>query len=182
MNSFLDDPRELVRSDKIYEFWPTNSQTAEERINSSARFIIYGTCILYLIRRDVRVFVLGGMCLAILSVMYRTNMIKKPIKCEKPTKVTFEEFVEDEQQVGDDIDFGPGRSRSPLPEFQRNSIHRQFIHSPTIDEQANVAEMLYGRADRGMCKTEGGAFCDPNARGAQLDFFTGLNTHGDKRT
>ena len=60
MVSLFEDPKQLVRSDKITEFWPIRDQSAEERVNATARFIVYATCILYLIRRDVRVFVLGG--------------------------------------------------------------------------------------------------------------------------
>jgi|TARA_B110000003_G_scaffold106266_1_gene108616 hypothetical protein len=74
---WFEDPRQLIRQDKISQFWPNNKQTPAERVNSASRFIIYTTCFLYLIRRDIRVFVLGATSLGVLYVMYRSNMIKE---------------------------------------------------------------------------------------------------------
>jgi hypothetical protein len=97
MASLFEDPKQLIRSDKIVEFWPTSGQSVEERVNATARFIVYATCILYIIRRDVRVFVLGATGLGVLYVMERSNMIKDGIarptiigngnsSCQLPTK------------------------------------------------------------------------------------------------
>ena len=97
MASLFEDPKQLVRSDKITEFWPVVDHTAEERVNATARFIVYATCILYLIRRDVRVFVLGVTGLGVLYVMEKSNMIKdgmaRPVfagqggsSCQLPTR------------------------------------------------------------------------------------------------
>lgn len=77
MVSLFEDPKELVRADKVQEFWPTNDQSAAERVNATARFIVYATCILYLIRRDVRVFVMGATGLGVLYVMERSKMVKE---------------------------------------------------------------------------------------------------------
>ena len=60
MTSWFDDPKQLIRTDKVLNFWPSSTQSSEERVNSAARFIIYATCIIYLIKRDVRIFVIGG--------------------------------------------------------------------------------------------------------------------------
>ena len=79
MASVFDDPKQLVRADKIHEFWPTKTHSSAERVNATARFIIYSTCVLYLIRRDVRVFILGTTALGVLYVMERNNMIKEAI-------------------------------------------------------------------------------------------------------
>ena len=76
MTSWFEDPKQLIRTDKVLEFWPSNSLTPEERVNATARFIIYATCILYLINRDIRIFVLGGTALGVLYVMERSDMIK----------------------------------------------------------------------------------------------------------
>ena len=45
MTSWFDDPKQLIRSDKVLNFWPSTTLTPEERINATARFIIYATCI-----------------------------------------------------------------------------------------------------------------------------------------
>ena len=58
MTSWFEDPKQLVRVEKVHEFWPSKTQTSADRVNASARFIIYATCIIYLIRRDPRIFVL----------------------------------------------------------------------------------------------------------------------------
>jgi hypothetical protein len=76
MASLFKDPKQLINSDKITDFWPTNEQTSEDRVNATARFIVYATCILYLIRRDVRVLVLGATGMAVLYVMERSDMVR----------------------------------------------------------------------------------------------------------
>ena len=38
---WFEDPRQLIRQDKISQFWPNNKQTPAERVNSASRFIIY---------------------------------------------------------------------------------------------------------------------------------------------
>ena len=60
MKAWFDDPQQLVRADQVNQFWPTNDQTPEDRVNAASRFVIYVCTILYLIRRDPRVFVLGA--------------------------------------------------------------------------------------------------------------------------
>ena len=49
------DPREIFRSDKLLEFWPTATQSAKDRTAATTRFIVYAMCILYLIKRDARI-------------------------------------------------------------------------------------------------------------------------------
>jgi len=77
--TWFDDPKQLIRADKVQNFWPTASQTSEERINSASRFVIYATSVLYLIRRDLRLFVLGATVLAVLYVMFRSDMVTNPV-------------------------------------------------------------------------------------------------------
>lgn len=55
MTSWFEDPKQLIRTDKVLEFWPSKSLSSEERINATARFIIYATCIIYLINRDIQI-------------------------------------------------------------------------------------------------------------------------------
>jgi hypothetical protein len=67
--AWFNDPLALFRTDKIAQFWPTMAQAPADRINAATRFIIYGTCVVYLIKRDVRVFVLAAMILGVIYVM-----------------------------------------------------------------------------------------------------------------
>lgn len=216
MVSLFEDPKQLVRSDMVTQFWPTNEQSSAERVNATARFIVYATCILYLIRRDVRVFVLGATGLGVLYVMEKTNMIKDEISrpvvveqdttCQLPTydnpmgNVLMNEYVDRPDRpsacdyssvddkvnlmLADRIPYGPSRSRSALPEHQRNGYSRQFVSMPVTGipgDQTAFAEWLYGAKDAPSCRTDP-RLCDPNARGAQLEAFAGLDVNGDKRS
>jgi len=54
--AWFDNPNELFKKDKIQVFWPNNTQSDNERINATTRFVLYLGCIIYLIKRDVRIF------------------------------------------------------------------------------------------------------------------------------
>jgi len=71
MKAWFDDPQQLIRADRISQFWPNRDQTPEDRINAASRFVIYACCTIYLIRRDPRIFVLGGTVLGVLYVLYK---------------------------------------------------------------------------------------------------------------
>lgn len=83
--TWFDDPQQLFRQDKIKEFWPNSSQTDSDRINATTRFIIYLTCIIYLMKRDIRVFVLAGMVISVLYVFHKNEMIKYEAEPEPMT-------------------------------------------------------------------------------------------------
>ena len=42
--TWFDDPKILFDVNKVFEFWPVASQTSEERVNATSRFIIYASC------------------------------------------------------------------------------------------------------------------------------------------
>ena len=69
------DPREVFRSDKLLEFWPTAMQSSKDRVAATTRFIVYAMCILYLIKRDARILALGILVLAVLYFLWTSNMI-----------------------------------------------------------------------------------------------------------
>ena len=54
---WFDDPRQLVDDKQFLQFWPNSNQSPEDRINAASRFIIYASSLLYLIRRDARIFI-----------------------------------------------------------------------------------------------------------------------------
>lgn len=213
MVSLFEDPKQVVRSDKVTEFWPTSQQTTAERVNATARFVIYATCILYLIRRDIRIFILGATVLSVLYVMEKSKMIKgkKEKKetyvpeCQLPTvdnpmaNVLMSDFdgrpdrpsacrydtVRDEvnDMLSGRIPYGPQKSRSPMPDAQRNAFSRQFVSGPVTSipgDQTAFAEWLYGEKGAPICKSDP-SLCSPNARGVQLEAFGGLASNDDKR-
>lgn len=69
------DPREIFRSDKLLEFWPTAMQSSKDRVAATTRFIVYAMVILYLIQRDARILALGILVLAVLYFLWTSNMI-----------------------------------------------------------------------------------------------------------
>jgi len=94
MTSWFEKPTELFRSDKITAFWPNDKQSAAERINSSTRFVLYTACILYLIKRDVRIIVMAVLVIGALFMLSKSGSIKEPgspvlgsssVGCQRPT-------------------------------------------------------------------------------------------------
>lgn len=159
MTSWFDKPTELFRSDKITSFWPNDSQSAAERINASTRFILYATCVLYLIKRDLRVIVLGMMAIGGLFLMAKAGVVKEPgvtvvgaSSCQRPTSdnplgnVLLSDYTDDpnrpeacwypsvkpqvEEYLDNTVKFGPARTRSPTAKYQRKAFARQFMTGP----------------------------------------------------
>ena len=217
MTVWFNNPSELFNKNKILKFWPTSGQTPDERVNATTRFILYSACVLYLIKRDVRIFILATMVIAGLFIMYKNNAVSQSdnisedvftysADCKLPTpenpmaNVLLSDYENDptrppacyyptvkntvKKYLDNTIPYDAGRSRSSLPEYQRNAAARQFISAPvsTIpNAQTDFAEWCYGKKFAPMCKDDP-SVCDPNARGAQLDAFAGLDPNGDMRT
>jgi hypothetical protein len=97
------DPKEIFKTSDIMKFWPTATQSADERVSATTRFVLYAMCIVYIINRDPRIFALGGIALAILYYMWTSNMIKD------------------------------GKMRSAIGDARRSSIFRSNVTLPTVD-------------------------------------------------
>jgi hypothetical protein len=214
MKVWFEDPQQLFRADKISQFWPTSEQTPEDRINAASRFVIYASCMIYLIRRDPRIFVLGATVLSVIYVLYKSKMVtatmgyttdgEKP--CQVPTEenpmanVLITDFTDAPNRLeacyyptvksytnkytSGNLPVDGGRSRSPLPKYMRNAVDRQFVTNPVSKipgDQTAFAEWLYGPKNGPLCRSDT-RYCDPNARGVQLEAFSGLGTNGDKRS
>jgi hypothetical protein len=212
MKAWFDEPQQLIRSDQISQFWPTSEQTPEDRINAASRFVIYVSCMIYLIRRDPRVFVLGATVLAVIYVLYKSRMVKETYgfstdgtSCQMPSQdnpmgnVLMTDYTDAPNRLeacyyasvkpfadhftSDRIPFDAGRSRTPLPKYLRNAVDRQFISNPVTKipgNQTQFAEWLYGPKNGPMCKSDT-RFCNPDARGVQLEAFAGIGNDGDVR-
>lgn len=159
MTAWFDEPQQLIRSDQISQFWPTSEQTPEDRINAASRFVIYVSCLIYLIRRDPRVFILGATVLGVIYVLYKSKMVKETYgysvegsQCQMPTQenpmgnVLITDYTDAPNRLeacyyssvkpfadhftSDRIPFDAGRSRTPLPKYMRNAVDRQFVSNP----------------------------------------------------
>lgn len=129
-------------------------------MNAASRFVIYVSCILYLTRRDPRIFVLGATVISVIFVLYKSKMVKetygsgvkKGSKMSKPTEdnpmgnVLITDFTDAPNRLeacyyptvkpfvnsysSDRIPYDSGRSRTSLPKYLRNAAERQFISNP----------------------------------------------------
>lgn len=211
MTVWFSEPNELFKNSKILTFWPHSGQSVDERINASTRFVLYLSVLLYLIKRDPRVFVLAAMVIGTMYTLYKSGQIKTMTMetvtdCQIPTKenpmanVLLTDYVDQPNRpsacyyptvakdvsvlLDDTFPYDSGRSRSPLPEYQRQFGARQFFSNPVTKipgDQTSFAEACYGRKFQPMCRDTPGV-CDPNFRGAQMDAFAGLDSSGDMRT
>jgi len=214
MKAWFEDPQQLVRVDQVTQFWPNRDQTPEDRINAASRFVIYVCCVIYLTRRDPRIFVLGVTVLSVLYILYKSKMVKETYKaaskevingCQMPTEdnpmgnVLITDYTDApnrleacyyptvkpliKSMIDDRIPYDSGRSRSALPQYQRNAAARQFVTSPVSKipgDQTSFAEWCYGNKGGRDCRTNP-EMCNPNARGVQLEAFAGLDPAGDSR-
>ena len=218
MTVWFNDPYSLFRTTEILKFWPTSSQTPDERVNASTRFVLYLSAILYLIKRDPRIWYFALMVLSVLFILYKSNIISPSnddmpsysdgthTDCQLPSaenpmaNVMMDDYTEDPQRppacfyptvkpavkafLDNTIPYDAGRSRSSLPKYQQQFAARQFVSNPSTtipNNQTDFAEWCYGKKNRPMCRDDP-SVCDPNARGAQLEAFAGLDPSGDMRT
>ena len=85
--------------------------------------------------------------------------------------------------LDDTIPTDAGRSRSSMPEFQRNAAARQFVTtsvSTIPGDQTGFAEWCFGKKFSPQCRDDP-TVCDPNFRGAQMEAFGGLDSSGARR-
>lgn len=63
---------------KLLQFWPSAKQTHRERFESSARFVVYASLIAFVMRRDVRILLLGVLVLLAMYLYYRITPSGSP--------------------------------------------------------------------------------------------------------
>ena len=52
MTSWFEDPKQLVRVDKVHEFWPSKTQSSADRVNAISSF--YYLCDMYNLSHKTR--------------------------------------------------------------------------------------------------------------------------------
>jgi hypothetical protein len=186
------DPKELFRSDKLLEFWPTARQNAKDRVAATTRFIIYASCIIYLIKRDSRVFALGALVLAILYYLFISKMIPdgnvRPAYGDARQIGPFRGEVQmpsESNPMGNvlisDYTDKPDRPSAAWFPSVRGEVNAEWakIHpfenqwdaqhnfyttaSTTIpNDQTGFAQAAYGKPFSPMCHDQGGSACNPD--------------------
>lgn len=186
------DPKTVFKSSDLLTFWPTATQTADQRVSATTRFILYAACIVYIINKDPRVLALGGVALAILYYMWTTNMIKdgnlrsaigdarySTIFRPNATLPTTENSMGN-VLLSDYVD-NPDRPAaawypsvrgqvqsvwSQIHPFERQrDAERNFYSMPATtipNDQTGFAQAAYGRPFAAKCHDQGGAACDPD--------------------
>lgn len=171
----------LFRREALLDFWPSARQTAQERVEATARFIIYATAIVLLIRRDGRVLALGALVLAILYILFYNGMIpngdRAPFAGARIDGVTMPTIANPmgNMLIGDEPD-RPSAAWYPSVktevENQWKTIHpfervrdaeRNFYTTPSStipNDQSTFAQAAYGRPFEPQCRDTPGA-CDP---------------------
>ena len=71
----MDIVQEVFQKNKLLDFWPTNRQSAKQRVEATTRFIVYASALVFLTSRDKRVVLLGILVLTVLYLLYFNGMI-----------------------------------------------------------------------------------------------------------
>jgi len=184
------DVKEIFNSDDLLKFWPNSNQTAKERVLATTRFVVYSTCIIYLIQRDTRVFALGILVIAVLMYLQKNNMIidgknsiasgRAPNLLQPEVTLPTRDNPMANAMLTDIIDDPDRPSAAWYPSVrtevqqQMSDIHpferirdaeRNFYTMPvsTIPgDQTAFAEASFGKKFSPMCHDQGGVACDPD--------------------
>ncbi len=155
---------EIFRSDKILQFWPNEKQNAKERVYATTRFILYLACILYIIRRDVRILVVAAASLFALYYMYKNGMIRDPsfMYAQKPTAGN---------PMNNGLEYGPPDRQSLKNEWDK--IHpfmegrwfaeHNFYTAPVYYDNSDFMQGAYGQMQIPRCRDDS-RYCDPESR------------------
>lgn len=163
---------EIFRSDQVLKFWPTEKQTAKERVYATTRFILYLACILYIIRRDVRILIMAAVALGALYYMYKNGMIRDT------EYMYLQKSSSDGNVMNNGLDGVGPPDRKSLKEAW-DSIHpymesrwfaeHNFYTAPGVDNQRFV-ENAYSNMLAPVCR-DNPEFCNPDssmARGTEF--------------
>jgi hypothetical protein len=186
------DPKEIFKTSDLMKFWPTATQSADERVSATTRFVLYAMCIVYIINRDPRIFALGGIALAILYYMWTSNMIKDgkmrstigdarlstvfrpnvtlPSVENSMGNVLLSDYVDNPDRPAaawyPSVRTQVQQAWSQIHPFERQrDAERNFYTMPasTIpNDQTGFAQAAYGKPFAPKCHDQGGAACDPD--------------------
>jgi len=180
----MDIVQEVFQKNKLLDFWPTNRQSAKERVEATTRFIIYASALVFATSKDARVVLLGLLVLTVLYVLYFNGMIPDGER-SKDYRIDTSGFTLPslDNPMGNILmgEYSSQPDRAPAAwypsvreEVQKewDSIHpfervrdaeRNFYTtaSTTIpNDQAAFAHASYGRPFAPQCRDTPGA-CDP---------------------
>lgn len=186
------DPKDVFKTSDLLTFWPTATQTGDQRVSAATRFILYAVCVVYLVNRDSRIFALGGIALAILYYMWTTNMIKDgklrstigdarqstifrpdvtmPTLDNSMGNVLLSDYVDNPDRPAaawyPSMRTQVQQTWSQIHPFERQrDAERNFYPMPSTtipNDQTGFAQAAYGKPFSAKCHDQGGAACDPD--------------------
>ena len=150
---WVEDPAVLMNKDYIREIWPQSTMDPPAKLNAITRFIILATILGYLITSSFSIFILGGITLGIIVMIY--NFVykgKAGLEAEKAKEVlkTKEGFANniDKPEMYDLLrnDFTTPKTLNPLmnpllPEIGDNPNRKNAAPSfnPAVESEINEA-------------------------------------------
>lgn len=181
----MDIVQEVFQKDKLMNFWPTNRQSAKERVEATTRFIIYASVLVFLTSRDARMVLLGLLVLTVMYILYFNGMIPDGDGHSSAYRLDTSGFTmpSRENPMGNILmgEYSSQPDRAPaawypsvreevkkewddIHPFERvRDAERNFytVASTTIpNDQAAFAQASYGRPFDPQCRDTPGA-CDP---------------------
>lgn len=152
---------ELFKSDKVLQFWPTEKQSPKERAYATTRFILYASCILYIIRRDVRILLVAAAALFAVYYMYKNGMIKE-------TEYKYVKEPKKGNVMNNGLDGAPDKSSlkaawdqiHPFMEDRWFAEHN-FYTAPGVDNEQFI-KGTYSNLMMPVCR-DNPHFCDPDS-------------------
>jgi hypothetical protein len=177
---------ELFDKRKLMDFWPQKSQDPKERALATARFVIYTSVVLFVLKRDTRILMLGAGILFVLFMMYKNNMIKDAIiKVSMPDggpSATANNFMGNplmqNYPMGRDVSI-PSNSNQVWESIHPFMEDKKFSQSNFFKmPNNNLADFLHGAYPSmfGPSCRDDTSVCDPDARPAWI------NSKGPART
>jgi len=168
---------QILLSD-LHQFFPTNSLTREQKVNSIARFAIFYSILIIIFNQDLKWLSISILLLIIsfcLGYSENFEQINKVSTCVRPTKKNpFMNYM-----ITDDVTREPACEYDDIKDEMRNEFKKDIIPDPAdlwgtnisdrnfftmpwtqiINDQSGFAHWLYGNS--GTCKNEG-IGCDKN--------------------
>ena len=147
----MNTVEEIFAKDKLLKFWPSSTQTHQENIFATIRFILYASVLIYIITKDYRVVYLG------LGIIAYINLVGVEVQesyvTEEPPTETFTDIPAPTDQVK--MATGIPQETPDVPDFSKihpkldtTSLTQRFFKMPVneIDSLKNLHGKL-GRRD-----------------------------------
>ena len=132
---WINDPTILLNKNQIFELWPTNAMTYEQKMNAMTRLVFILTILGYFFTNSMKIPVAGIATLVLLFILYNMNK----------TKVTREMLSEGFRNGnGEDLDLDPDSrvynsiGKMPNPENLDDFIDNKYQDGTKKNPFSNV--------------------------------------------